>query len=143
MFSKNQVKESVIWQLCNLGHTSKTSQSVIGGAKYLNALSREAVALAMYLISFARSNGLTFDFISGYRSPEYQKELQERWDRGDRAGLSYRPADSSAHTRGNAFDIVAPYNTLLALGNAIQEVRGARWGGRFVPPDNNHFDVEG
>lgn len=122
--------------------TTQTPTSQIQGTELLSGLTPKAQTLAFNLINFARSKGLSFTFISGFRSQQHQKELQERWDRGDRAGLKVRPADNSEHTRGNAFDISADIFTLQQLGSETLR-RGGRWGGSFLPPDNNHFDVKG
>lgn len=78
--------------------------------------------------------------ISGYRSPRKQKALQRRWDRGDRRGLRSRPADRSAHTTREAFDLAADDWTLAAFGSWARYL-GARWGGDFSDPDPPHFDV--
>lgn len=67
--------------------------------------------------------------------------LQAQWDRGDRRGLAVRPASDSAHTRRNAFDLQNDKPTLNVLGREARRL-GARWGGTFIPPDINHFDVE-
>lgn len=75
---------------------------------------------------------------SGKRSKARQKELQRRWDRGDRAGLVARPADNSAHTEGEAFDVSADSWTLQVMG-AWAPYAGLRWGGAFADPV--HFDT--
>jgi hypothetical protein len=42
--------------------------------------------------------GLNPRVTSGFRDPSKQKEMQARWDAGNRAGLRARPATNSAHT---------------------------------------------
>lgn len=78
--------------------------------------------------------------VSGYRSPEYQRSLQERWDRGEREGLSVRPATHSRHSDGLAFDLGNDEWVLYYFG-PYAERRGGRWGGRFLTPDVGHFEV--
>jgi hypothetical protein len=75
--------------------------------------------------------------ISGYRSAAYQQALQDRWDRGDRAGLAVRPAATSTHTDRRALD-VAPRDEVFAF---VMRALGARDGATFSTPDPNHFDV--
>lgn len=77
--------------------------------------------------------------ISGYRSPAYQRQLQERWDRGDRTGLASRPADNSQHSTRNAWDTEQTLG--LAYMSALAPYLGVRWGGTFQDPDRNHFDL--
>jgi len=105
----------------------------------------EVAARALYLAWYAKQlGGVTLELESAYRSPAYQLELQRRWDSGNRAGLISRPASSSKHTEGRAFDIgiVGPdpskelWEGLGRLGEAL----GLRWGGRFPSPDPVHFD---
>ena len=87
--------------------------------------------------------------ISSCRSPLQQLELQERWDRGDRAGLAARPAapETSRHVPDqfgicHAFDLGNDSNWLSVVGHWVSETyKDARWGGYFFPADINHFDV--
>lgn len=77
---------------------------------------------------------------SGARSNARNRQLQQRWDRGDRAGLSVRPADDTAHSTGDGFDLGgAPPYTLQVYGYWAPYV-GLRWGGTFRDPDKIHFD---
>lgn len=54
---------------------------------------------AAQLIIYCSLSGLNPIVTSGYRSKEYQTLLRERWDRGDRSGLMYRPALNSDHSK--------------------------------------------
>ena len=76
---------------------------------------------------------------SGYRSPAYQRQLQARWDAGNRSGLVVRPADSSAHSRGEAVDISLPDPADLAKLGPWARRNGYLWGGDFRTPDPVHF----
>jgi len=67
-------------------------------------------------------NGLNPRVTSGFRDPSKQKEMQARWDAGDRAGLRARPATNSAHSTtgffggpaARAIDMVSSNETLAA-----------------------------
>lgn len=80
------------------------------------------------------------EITSGRRPAAYQAELRARWDRGDRAGLVVRPALTSKHTEGRAFDLAADRATLQTLGG-LAPYAGLRWGGTFTDPDPVHFDL--
>lgn len=81
--------------------------------------------------------------ISGYRSEERQAQLRRRWDDGIRDGLATRPALSSAHSRGHAFDVEPdPSGETVWRWGAWASYLGLRWGGTFTDPDPNHFDSE-
>lgn len=77
---------------------------------------------------------------SGRRSAEYQAELRRRWDAGDRRGLVTRPALTSKHTEGRAFDLAGDAATLQFLGRLAPHA-GLRWGGTFGDSDPVHFDL--
>lgn len=77
--------------------------------------------------------------VSGRRSAARQRELQRQWDRGNRAGLKVRPASSSAHTRGEAFDVEE--TSALATMAQLAPYSGLRWGGNFREYDPVHFDM--
>ena len=115
-------------------------QSQIGGTSFLNGLQPQTFSLGMKLIDYAHSQGLSFNFISGLRSLDQQRQMQKNWDSGNRAGLAVRPADNSAHVTGEAFDISASADTLSALGQYAL-TQGAVWGGTFVPSDPGHFST--
>ena len=75
---------------------------------------------------------------SGLRSAAHQLTLRRRWEMGDRRGLVVKPALSSAHVRGEAFDLVRGRH-LSVFGVWIKQL-GGRWGGDFSTPDPVHFD---
>lgn len=105
----------------------------------------DVAARALYLAWYAKQlMGVQIQIESAYRSPEYQRELQRKWDAGIRAGLKSRPADSSLHSQGRAFDVSivgpAPANAWANLGS-LGEAFGLRWGGTFSDPDPVHFDL--
>lgn len=77
--------------------------------------------------------------VSGYRPAWRQRALQERWDRGDRAGLVVRPAHDSKHSRREAFDLQR--SPLLRKLGAWAPAAGLRWGGTFQKRDDVHFDL--
>lgn len=77
--------------------------------------------------------------VSGRRSEARQRELRERWDRGDRAGLVTRPALYSNHTRGTAWDVERGRG--LDMMARLAPYAGVRWGGDFATPDPVHFDL--
>ena len=77
--------------------------------------------------------------VSGKRSASRQRQLQQAWDRGDRRGLVVRPASSSHHTRGEAWDL--PRSGALATYGAWAPYLGVRWGGNFRDRDEVHFDL--
>lgn len=78
--------------------------------------------------------GATVAVISGYRTAEHNAAVGG--------------ASRSLHLRGLAFDLriaglprdQVPGWVWTALGEAWESI-GGRWGGRFSPPDVNHFDV--
>jgi hypothetical protein len=79
------------------------------------------------------------DIVSGYRSPRKQRELLDRWQLGDRAGLVARPACQSWHMNGKAIDVQTRVSGFDAY-RYMMEKWGVRWGGRFNSPDPVHFD---
>ena len=78
---------------------------------------------------------------SGYRSPEAQEELRQRWEQGDRAGITGAPAFDSWHTQGLAFDVAR--NVDVDAYGALWQSLGYRWGGGFRSPSPLHFDTGG
>lgn len=76
---------------------------------------------------------------SGYRPPEYQKELQARWDAGNREGLSSRPATRSWHMEGLAIDFQTGGRYWGWFIHTMKQL-GCRYGGDFRNPSPNHFD---
>jgi hypothetical protein len=96
--------------------------------------------------------GVSIRVVSGFRSAEYQARLREKWDRGDRAGLLVRPAANSRHSSGLAVDLAFSYegypiavrDTPRQYFEYLAEILapvGVVWGGRFRPPDVNHFEI--
>jgi hypothetical protein len=77
---------------------------------------------------------------SGRRSAREQRRLVSRWDAGDRAGIAVRPAANSAHTRGEAFDLVRVPHVGI-YGELSRYLQGVRWGGNFADADPLHFDL--
>ena len=71
---------------------------------------------------------------SARRSADYQRQLRERWDAGDRVGLVTRPAEASLHEQGRAVDLTIDGN-LKALRELGQwaEAKGYGWGGDADP----------
>lgn len=78
---------------------------------------------------------------SGYRSPERQSRLQNRWDAGDRDGLVVRPASRSWHMQGLAVDVSTRSSNFELFRENMESFSGVRWGGRFRNPDPVHFDL--
>ncbi len=96
--------------------------------------------------------GLGVVVTSGYRSPARQRELRSQWDRGDRAGLTSRPADSSRHTSGRAVDLAFRYQgrtvpvhltprSYFQAAADFMAPAGVRWGGYWRTPSPNHFEI--
>lgn len=82
------------------------------------------------------------DIVSGFRSPDRQRAMLTRWNNGDRWGLAAKPACSSWHMVGRAWDVerhveAFPWYRFL-LESYFPDVR---WGGRFSSPDPVHFDL--
>lgn len=95
-------------------------------------------------------SGFPMSVTSGWRDPEKQRAMQERWDRGDRAGLAARPATNSKHSVttffGNpdamAVDLYAGSDrNLRILGQWAQDFLGLKWGGTFRNADLVHFYI--
>ena len=109
-----------------------------------SGLNPATAARALYLAWWVKQlGGVELELESAYRSPEYQKQLQQRWDRGDRAGLKVRPATNSLHSEGRAFDVGAvgpdPSSETWRRIGSVGESLGLSWGGRFQTPDPVHF----
>jgi hypothetical protein len=73
---------------------------------------------------------------SGYRSQAKQNEMLARWERGDRAGLKFKPAKVSKHTSRRAMDITTRDEKLAAQ---IAKALGLRAGYDFGDPV--HFEA--
>jgi len=91
----------------------------------------------VYMFYFLTYYGIRYTVTSGYRSPAKQKELLDRWKRGD-PSIVAKPATNSRHLTGEAIDITCgDYN---ALGFFAKHL-GLRWGGDFSKPDVIHVDT--
>lgn len=107
-------------------------------------LSSELAGKIAILIYAAAVNNISFRFTSGFRSPEKQKRLLDRWNRGDRVGLKAKPAVNSRHSRvdwlgkpaAQAVDVV--FGRPTTVGRWAPLV-GLKWGGTFRSPDTVHF----
>jgi hypothetical protein len=106
-------------------------------------LARDFAGDASRLLAYLFQYGLNPRITRGWSSPEHQKELQARWDRGDRAGLRVRPASSSEHTAeswgqpaARAIDIVTDNDVTAAqIARALKIGTGMD----FKTPDAGHF----
>ncbi len=88
----------------------------------------------LYLTAYGLSPRIT----SGYRDPAHQAELLRRWNAGDRAGLKFKPAASSDHTKRKAVDIVTSNPRLAAqIAKALGLGAGMDYG------DEVHFFKKG
>lgn len=103
-----------------------------------------------YLYLWGLQSGFPMSITSGWRDPAHQKELQQRWDSGDRAGLKVRPATNSKHSTTTFFgdpdamavDIGAGGDqNLRILGQWATNYLGLKWGGDFKTADLVHFYV--
>jgi len=81
------------------------------------------------------------DLVSGYRSPQRQRDLLARWERGDRQGLTSKPASRSWHTVGLAIDIQTASPSFEVAREILTRFFKCRWGGDFTVPSPGHFDL--
>lgn len=81
------------------------------------------------------------DIVSGYRSPSRQRELLERWRRGDRSGLVAKPACESWHTIGRAWDVQSDVSGFTLYADLLDFTERVRDGRVFGDP--GHFDLPG
>jgi hypothetical protein len=103
-------------------------------AVHLRSLDPGFAPYAVYLINAARAAQVPLVAISGRRSSATNREVGG--------------AERSLHLYGLAFDVQVlgysreqiPLWWWLAAGQ-FWEAMGGRWGGRFSPPDVNHFDA--
>ena len=79
------------------------------------------------------------DIISGFRSPQHQARLLQRWNSGDRVGLVAKPACTSWHTVGRAIDVQTDVASFPLYALLLRKT-GARDGRDFSNPDPGHFD---
>lgn len=89
---------------------------------------------------------------SAFRSKTKQKEMRDRWDRGDRKGMRYQPAKKSAHNGGFAIDVnvsslgLTDQNAqtdegkrIIAQLSKFAKDYGFSYGGDWSDPDLVHF----
>ena len=111
---------------------------------YLKNLTPEMQERTKKLIAYANEKGYDVEIVSGYRTQEKQKELQERYK--NQPG---RVAKNSAHCAGKAIDIRVTKNGKESeagyklLGKYAKKELDMRWGGDFKSfRENWHFDYE-
>lgn len=96
----------------------------------------EAAPKFAMLYVYLWSYGLNPRITSGHRSQAKQDAMRAAWDRGDRAGLKYRPAEKSRHTSGVAMDIVTSNPKQAAdIARALGMKTGIDYG------DDVHFEA--
>lgn len=103
-------------------------------------------AARLYIALWAA--GLSPRIASGFRDPAKQRELQARWDAGDRTGLRVRPATNSAHSTTTF--IGAPAATAIDMPSSdeqraatIAKSLGLGAGLAFSTPDPGHYYLLG
>ena len=107
----------------------------------LQGLTAEMREKTKTLIAYAIENGYDVKIVSGYRTEEQQKVLQERYK--NEPG---RASKNSPHTRGKAIDIELykdgkKVEVTSAIGNYAKNTLGMRWGGNFKSyREPWHFD---
>lgn len=99
-------------------------------------ISKDAAPKFALLYAYLGEYGLNPRPSSGYRSQAKQDELLARWNRGDRAGLKFKPAKVSKHTSRRAMDISTSDEKLAAQ---IAKALGLRAGYDFGDPV--HFEA--
>lgn len=102
------------------------------------ALSVARLYIALY---FA---GLSPRITSGWRDPSHQRDLQARYDAGERAGYLARPASNSKHTNTNfigqpaALAVDMPCTDNIAAAKIAQRI-GLGSGIYFKQSDPGHY----
>ena len=76
--------------------------------------------------------------VSGFRSPERQRQLIAKWDSGERGGLITKPSRRSWHMQHRAIDVQTD-GPGFKIFQHWMEVFGVEWGGRWRKPDPVHF----
>ena len=111
---------------------------------YLQDLTPEMQDRTKQLIAYANSKGYDVEITSGYRTPEKQAELREKYK--NEPG---RVAKNSAHCAGKAVDISVYKNGVKSdegynlLGQYAKSELGMRWGGDFSTyRERWHFDYD-
>lgn len=95
-------------------------------------------------LAYLEYYGLNPRIHSGFRSPEHQRELQARWDSGDRAGLRTRPATDSLHSHENVDGSPAAIAIDIGVSDQARADEIARIlhigvGSDFRSPDPGHY----
>lgn len=101
---------------------------------HVGGLAPDFLPFAVYLVNAARAAGVPLVVISGRRSAAANREVGG--------------AERSLHLYGYAIDVQVlgwrvdqiPLWWWESLGIFWESMNG-RWGGRFNPPDVNHFDA--
>lgn|SRR5574341_623242 len=109
------------------------------------ATSKAALAFAR-LYAYSWAAGLQPRVTSIFRDPAHQKELQRRWDAGNRAGLRARPADASKHTETGWFGRPAAKAMDMPTRDDRRAAEIARFvglgtGESFTQPDAGHYYI--
>lgn len=99
------------------------------------------------LLAYATDGGLNPRVTSGYRDGSKQKEMQARWDAGDRQGLRVRPATDSKHSntswmRGAALAVDIATNNDFRMAQLARAI-GLGAGADFNTPDPVHYYKKG
>lgn len=107
----------------------------------LNSGFAEKIALFL-LVNYLYGN--KFNFNSGFRSPELQKQMQVRWDAGIREGLVSRPATNSRHSLTGWLGKPDAHGADISFTNQkwagqIVSYFDIKWGGNFNSPSEVHF----
>jgi len=105
-------------------------------------------------LNFARLYGYAFEaglnptVVRIYSSSLHQKQLQARYDAGDRQGLRVRPATSSKHIRefngqmaSDAMDMPCSSKENDVICAQLARQIGLRAGMDFKEPDPGHYDT--
>lgn len=103
----------------------------------------------LWMVEFTRTLGWVQPvLLSGGRTAAWQRELQRRWDSGEREGIAARPVDGdkSKHVAGRdgvyrAFDLANGTEWLRIVGpRLVKDLPFMEWGGSYLPPDIPHFE---
>lgn len=112
---------------------------------YISELQPKVQEKVRQLEAFAKSKGIKFEICSGYRTPEKQQSLIDKYGRRRAASV-----DGSPHRSGRAIDIntngILTESQCKILGEYAESI-GMRWGGRWGGPGSStvrerwHFDL--
>ena len=128
-----------------MGYT-RHEYGISDGGQNVQELIPAALQMLQVLCEHAIQNGWLFILTSAYRSPQHQAFIRSQWDRGFRTGLVVRPAESSAHTRGEAIDMVPEFgypDRVQDFMGQFATMQGYIWGGNWRNPDPVHYAVKG